>query len=444
MALPIQKKRKTQEAIHQSDSSVQEPSSITLPKSSSNSTLRQSTRSQNVTKSSVNSSTNKSIHSFFNTRTSLQTQSPPTLRTRTVNSSSNIGTSLDLDEDRIEEVEDTGKVAAKMISKLHGDSNTVFGQRSALSSGRGLIPTKGPFGSEQGHRLNEKTSSDVPWTDAFPPLSLEELAVNKKKIESINTWMKEALSGHRYRRILVLRGPAGCGKSSTVRILAQARHASLAEWSNPLQAVFGDENYTSISAQFSDFMNRGGQFSTLNFGDKQVKEKISQQDSSSRSEILLVDEFPFTSQAGNTNARLRESLMLHLEADRASPLILIFSEDEAIQSEPVGQVTAYQLLGSDLLTHPATAVIDCNKIAATYMVKALELVIKKEARQSRRARPVSMSILRTLANSGDIRSAIYLLQFLCTEDHRTQEDLLPRKRSLAGFKKSPYLMNHAY
>lgn len=125
--------------------------------------------------------------------------------------------------------------------------------------------------------------------------------------------------------------------------------------------------------------------------------------------------------------------MLHLEVDRASPLILIFSEDEATQTDPGSLSTAHELLGSDLLAHPATAVINCNRIAATYMLKALELVIKKEARQSHKAKQIPLSTLRPLANIGDIRSAIGLLQIMCTADHRrTQVSQLPTKRSFPG------------
>lgn len=291
MALPPTKRRR-QEAAKHGGSNVRESLNITQHNLSNTDALRRPVRTQNVAKPSANESANRNIHSFFNTRTNLQTQSLPDPTIRAVESSSDAATSFDLEEDRIEEVEDIGSIAPRTAYQSNSRSDAISGHRGASSSAKVLVPPDGPFRSQQNHSIDGRAKPNVPWADAFPPLSLEELVVNKKKVENINTWMKEALSGHRHRRILVLRGPAGCGKSSAVRLLAQMRRASLVEWSNPLQAVFGDENYTPVSAQFSEFMNRGGQFSMLHFSGKQTKEKTSQQDSSSCSEILLVDEFP--------------------------------------------------------------------------------------------------------------------------------------------------------
>ena len=60
-----------------------------------------------------------------------------------------------------------------------------------------------------------------------------------------------------------------------------------------------------------------------------------------------------------------------------------------------------------------TTLIEFNKIAPTFLTKALELVIQKEARVSGRKRTLGPLALKQLGEVGDIRNAIGSLEFLC-------------------------------
>jgi cell cycle checkpoint protein len=75
--------------------------------------------------------------------------------------------------------------------------------------------------------------------------------------------------------------------------------------------------------------------------------------------------------------------------------------------------TAHRLLGPQVLGHPGVTIIEFNTIAPTLLVKALNLVIQKEARQSGRRRTPGPAVIKSLAEVGDIRSAIGSLEFLC-------------------------------
>ena len=57
--------------------------------------------------------------------------------------------------------------------------------------------------------------------------------------------------------------------------------------------------------------------------------------------------------------------------------------------------------------------MDFNPVAATLMTKALDIVVKKEARDSRRRRTPGPGVIARLAEIGDIRSAVNSLEFLC-------------------------------
>jgi cell cycle checkpoint protein len=75
--------------------------------------------------------------------------------------------------------------------------------------------------------------------------------------------------------------------------------------------------------------------------------------------------------------------------------------------------TAHRLLGPEILTHPGVSVIDFNPIAPTYMTKALDLVVVKEARKSGRRNTVGPQVIQRLGELGDVRSAVSSLEFLC-------------------------------
>ena len=75
--------------------------------------------------------------------------------------------------------------------------------------------------------------------------------------------------------------------------------------------------------------------------------------------------------------------------------------------------TAHRLLGPEILNHPTVSIIDFNPVAPTFIGKALSLIVQKEARQSGRRRIPGSSVLSKLCETGDIRSAIESLQFLC-------------------------------
>jgi cell cycle checkpoint protein len=57
--------------------------------------------------------------------------------------------------------------------------------------------------------------------------------------------------------------------------------------------------------------------------------------------------------------------------------------------------------------------VEFNPVAPTILVKALELVVIKESRISGRRKTPSLPVLQRLAETGDIRSAICSLEFLC-------------------------------
>lgn len=245
-----------------------------------------------------------------------------------------------------------------------------------------------------------------------------------------------------YKKLLILKGPSGAGKTATIMALAKSMGFDVVEWRNPKDPHFSSDGYLSMSAQFEDFLQRSGKFGSLDFGDrvhggKPVSATRESTSEWTKKKIIIVEEFPHIF-AGTSSAAMsfRTSLLQYLAASPPSdsrardprlygnrtPIVMIITESQVnLGSSTDGVFSAHRLLGPDILGHQYVSVIEFNTMASTFVVKALELVIKKEARQSGRRRTPGLPLLQKLGEAGDVRSAISALEFLCLrnshEDH---------------------------
>ncbi|XP_063688376.1 cell cycle checkpoint protein RAD17-like [Bolinopsis microptera] len=80
-----------------------------------------------------------------------------------------------------------------------------------------------------------------------------DLAMHKKKIESLSKVLTESLT-HKRHKIIILSGPPGVGKSATVRALANDMSCSFEEWVNPIMTYEKGMHYESEVAKFRDFL----------------------------------------------------------------------------------------------------------------------------------------------------------------------------------------------
>jgi cell cycle checkpoint protein len=232
------------------------------------------------------------------------------------------------------------------------------------------------------------------------------------------------------QRLLILKGPAGSGKTTTVSLLSKAMEFDISEWRSP---TVSDTGISSFSSQFDDFLNRGGAFGALDLssgvgGAKHVDISCL---GHARNRVLLVEEFPSTmTLSSSALASFRYVLLQYLTAavppcspvfDQSKsglnshpPIVLIISESLLTSATAsTDSFTAHRLLGPDLCNHSYATILEFNPVAPTLVTKALELAIKKEARISKRRRIPGPAILKRLSELGDVRSAVNGLEFLC-------------------------------
>lgn len=262
-----------------------------------------------------------------------------------------------------------------------------------------------------------------PWTEQFAPKDLAELAVHKRKVADVRQWLDMAFAGRR-QRVLVLKGAAGTGKTATMRLLAHDMKFTISEWNNPAGIELTSENSVSAAQQFNDFVSRSGRSGGLQFSaneNDEVNLEVDSSDADNHKQLLLVEEFPNTySRSSSTLNSFRSALLQYLsspslmDGTTPTPIVLVISETLLSTNTALADsFTAHRLLGPELVNHAYLDMIEFNAVAPTYLTKALETVVLKEARKSGRRKTPGPRVLKQLAESGDVRSAVSSLEFLC-------------------------------
>jgi len=266
-----------------------------------------------------------------------------------------------------------------------------------------------------------------PWTEQFAPFDLTELSVHKRKVGDVRQWLESAFNSRR-RKVLVLKGVAGTGKTATIRLLAKDMGFGIAEWRNPSGFEQQAEGSSTSTAQFEEFVRRAGGSEGLTLSTGEHDTSISSNDPTSATsliyphtkQILLIEEFPNTFSRTSTALQSFRAEMLRYVASSAVrdhacvPIVLVISETLlSTNTAAADSFTAHRLLGPELVTHPSVNTIEFNPVAPTILTKALETIVVKEARKSGRHKTPGPQVLKYLAETGDIRSAVSSLEFLC-------------------------------
>lgn len=272
------------------------------------------------------------------------------------------------------------------------------------------------------------------WPEKYAPQTVEALALNKMKVKEVRAWLESVLGRSSRKRVLVLKGAAGTGKTATVNALAKEMGVGILEWRNPHGAAegaeYGEEGAfaAGLSGIFEEFIGRAGKFGSLDLVSSAGKEAGEEPPASSlqntssddrKNKLIVIEDFPntlFTSSSAPLQS-FRRTIRCFLalptpppEALPLPPLILIITETASISGP--NSFTAHRLLSPEILHHPLVNEIGFNKIAPTYMYRALNSIVMQESRDSGRKFGPSKAVLDALSTSGDIRSAIMGLEFL--------------------------------
>ncbi|XP_046544815.1 cell cycle checkpoint protein RAD17-like [Haliotis rubra] len=313
-------------------------------------------------------------------------------------------------------------------------------------------PIHQPSTAAKGKKL-KKISRDDLWADKHKPSNKGDLAVHKKKVDDVETWLqdrtmstpKHVIVPRMEPPILLLTGPAGVGKTATVQVLCKELGLEVQEWTNPIQPSYNSEQllpsaYNSFAhsrldsgysesqaTQFKNFLLRANKYSSLQIGDTL----------SSSHKIIFIEELP--------NIFFRDSSLFHniLRKYRQvgrCPLVFIISDTTS------GESNERQLFPADLQAEICIESISFNPVAPTMMVKVLARIANSEYNQRSISAVPSSPVIESIAMSsaGDVRSAINSLQFACSQDtldlkHKcTPKRTAPKKSSSGSGRRLKY------
>ena len=387
----------------------------------------------------------RTIHSFFNAAT--QRQQEQARGSSSPEKPAKVESIHDDEEDLISD-DSIGEELGRLADEQSQSSFAIaLRKRSRNAFEQNTSTTSFPSGSQKFRKASDGTKAPSlpdaplprlvpddprPWAEKYAPNNLEELAVHKKKVADVRSWLESVFSGKGRQRLLVLKGAAGTGKTTTMLLLAKEMGFDISEWRNPARVESMDQDTISVASQFEDFIGRSGKFQTLQFqsDSRRHHPQSDDQERSKRNQVILVEEYPNTFTRSSTAVqRFRSIILQYLAANVPSshaqflavsnrnapvtPLVMIISETSLSAESFTDSFTAHRLLGPEVTAHPAVTVLEFNAVAPTFLTKALELIVLKEARKSGRRQTPGPQVIKQLGEVGDIRSAISTLEFLC-------------------------------
>lgn len=264
-----------------------------------------------------------------------------------------------------------------------------------------------------------RPGDQVSWIEKYAPKTTLEVCINPRKLKELREILEPMVNGTLATRLVVVTGPAGCGKSAVVKCLGNELverqkgafrglkgpgSSQQRGYSNVIEYFDSELQDVSHINHFSEFLDA-------------CRYRVG-----SNLAIILVEELPNVFHH-ETLQSFRNCISSWLYSPgNLPPLILCLTEVE-IEGESghkgfysiENSLTAETLLGRDLLAHGiGVGVVKRVKflpIAKTFMRKTLSKIIQKE--KVRFPRDNQELILALLYESGDIRALLSNLQFWC-------------------------------
>ncbi|KAG8903931.1 Cell cycle checkpoint protein rad17 [Tulasnella sp. 403] len=294
------------------------------------------------------------------------------------------------------------------------------------------------------HEVDDKL-----WVEQFAPMTEAELAVHKKKIADVRGWLLDALDGgpngrlRKYRRVLALTGPAGVGKTATIRVLAKELDLEIIEWKNGRDENYDEDDeygdYESMSLKFQNFLDRAASYRTLAFAPSSSTpntENSSTTPPNKKRQLILIEDLPNIFHPTVRDA-FHTSLVAFATSEEppACPIVFIISATGA-RGEAKDERGYYarsviddgldvrSVVPPQLFNSPYFMEIQFNPVAVTIMRKAISVLMDRifslptyesHAKPSKEAVDIIME-----TSQGDIRSAMMALQFACIVDLPTK------------------------
>jgi cell cycle checkpoint protein len=318
-------------------------------------------------------------------------------------------------------------------------------QRLSWPAGSGI--TNNNKAGKRRRNGSDNTAADTNtsglWVEKFFPTSSSDLCVAPKKVKEIREWLAAAVTTTRHtaKKLLVLVGSPGIGKSTAVRVLCDEKDLSILQWNESFvprtrgSAPSGDSGSSSFSVEqssamdsFREFLQQSAVgFRSLDFifnhhhakdNNNAAKHRTKQ---SQTDPIILLEELP-NLYSPDAEAKFRTIMEEHLLRTHV-PTVLIFSDVSEGRHRPQD---LERLIDPKLLYNPdMTTILQIHPVTKPKMKRVLEQVARKQGGD------ITKTLLEELhlQSGGDLRHAIMNLQLLSTG---LEKKTMPKAASAAS------------
>lgn len=277
-----------------------------------------------------------------------------------------------------------------------------------------------------------KNKSDQ-WIDKYRPKRSSEICIHPRKLKDVRDTLAGIIQKKSSIRLLVLTGPAGSSKSTSVKLLAEEliEHDNV----NTLDTYADD----SCSSKFIEYFEPGIIDTSHS---SQFKEFLSaaRYRIKSNTAVILIEDLPNVYHRETLNKfRSLINEWINLDCD-LPPLVFCISEVEAVterQNQEFFNIdnsfTAETILGKEILSQSSKVKqIHFNPIAVSFIKKTLMLIANKECLNVKSSKNGLDQLISNASMSGDIRSAISSLQFWALNHRETNANYV-RENQLGLF-----------
>ncbi|XP_067014740.2 cell cycle checkpoint protein RAD17 [Anabrus simplex] len=225
----------------------------------------------------------------------------------------------------------------------------------------------------------------------FIPNSCEDLAMHRTRVKDISNWIDDVISLHR-ASFLLLTGPAGSGKMTTVKVLAREKNILVTEWITPVDSYNlwngdGREWSAPVSAagRFKNFLHRAGRYSSVVGG------------LSSGKRLIVMKDFPTPLISEPDEFR---KIIDYYASHCTTPVIFICTDASNKRSTDI----AFELFTESFKLKHNIVHITVNSISATNMSRALKRVLQLMKQTSQSCEDLVKQASEE--SHGDIRKAV--------------------------------------
>lgn len=252
------------------------------------------------------------------------------------------------------------------------------------------------------------------WIDKHKPKSSTELCVAPKKVKEVRAWMESATANRASaKKLLVLVGSPGIGKSTMLRLLAKEMGLAVCDWNeshNPRTYAGGYCGIMSVEESspldsFEEFLQQSGAgFSSLQLTNIAPASSLSPVTARSRSKnyIILLEDLP-NLHGSESELRFRKVMSNHLKRSQV-PTVLIFSDVSEGKHRPDDLERLID--PNDLYSESISTILQIHPVTKPKMKKMLERIASLQGCQV----PSVFWEQVHDQSRGDLRHAILTLQ----------------------------------